>query len=1416
MSDCVEGREDLIRDQYNMLALAASLRPTLLLPGSAALSILSSLSHSERLKEFFRFANAVVKSRAELRGVRVDSTMLRAARSDAAWRQERDGLRADLADWHQRAPRMTLIYAPATAVWKQWLSPEGIIGKLVTSIASNTEDASIKESLSTLHTRRAFNKHVKVTDRNLIGRQQGPDIEARALTQLYEHAQSAVDLARRHLSLRASQPANPARATIVTLTRLLYRVQRLGAPAAEELRTISNSGGPTLFVAAARTAAYAIDRFLTFIQEASDQEPDPQDILASALFPYPTIPISANGLPACDEQSALDALINAKPLDLDVAATKRLESGDFGTTRQMLRWIESNDLDHSDNIRRVLAQELQRRRRDLRHEIDDTRVMITTALSREHIQDAERTTYEAQLVEMERRIEHTENTDYESEYAVLRKIVGNIDTALDRLRTKAHAHLRRSQIERDSSRYAVIVDAIRSGDIITANEVIGRPEAIRLSSDTPPSQSFVDFYPSRSEALRKEIEGRPAPQVIREVKNSDVFGGMELTSVPRERRESAGRMLTAWYALRRAGRLPNSAEGHIETLLSEIGFVVRRVRLTSRSHRDLAEAFVETEPLDRRERCPIPEFGSSVSGRYRIVFLWRSPTEEDILQHANSGDRRQGTIVLYFAALDASRRAVLARLTRERSRTVVVVDDVLLLYLCGAVGSRVPILFACSLPLTYVQPYVTSAGLVPPEMFYGRESEIEEIAAPNGSCFIYGGRQLGKTALLRAVEKRYHRPVDDIYAVWIDLKREGVGYDRVYEHGVAGVWSTIWRALKNAVEVPIDVMDPNPNTPNIRRRIEDFVRFLEGYFKQESGRRLLLLLDEADKFLEVDAQQVQGRLGTEYRESARLKGLMDATERSIKVVFAGLHNVLRTAESSNHPLGHFGTPIQIRPLWRDARALILEPLTAAGYRLDDNLVVRVLARTNYYPHLIQLYGSDLVKSMANRVVDAPPFPIPEALVDDTYLKDTNLRQEFRQRFRLTLQLDPRYEVIAYTVAYECNEQHSALSDGLDCRQIDEKARGFWPEGFEDFEPGTDRFRSLLDEMDGLGVLRKVDDHRYTLRNPNVLMLMGSSEEIWETLLRDRKLPQEIDPATFRAHDPSGGDSPSRNPLTYQQEGSLRAMKNGVSVVCGLTAAGYDDVLRFLSRSGFVVPLERSLTRREFGEELVSHYDRRSEGTTIYVVPSTVPWDKEWVEESLQRVRHLNLRGRRDKNVRVLFMAGAARLLQIYSAHGGLDELGFQEGLEWVPLRPWREGFLLQWMNDVGIPDATEKCPKIIQHTGGWWTLLQRFYDLVRDARDFEVGLERLDGWFIDSRNRSFFEKQFGIDCIGTRREVLRDLVELKTADFADLQTFAADRGVDADQLMGILRWAELLHIVRRVGTTWKVDSVVGRLLSDTA
>ena len=159
--------------------------------------------------------------------------------------------------------------------------------------------------------------------------------------------------------------------------------------------------------------------------------------------------------------------------------------------------------------------------------------------------------------------------------------------------------------------------------------------------------------------------------------------------------------------------------------------------------------------------------------------------------------------------------------------------------------------------------------------------------------------------------------------------------------------------------------------------------------------RFLLLLDEADAFLAADAR-------TDFRESTRLKGLMDRTDRRVKVVLAGLHNVLRTTERSNHPLAHFGEPICVGPLltngeWEQAQKLLRDPLRSVGCRFErDALGTLVLAQTNYYPSLIQLYGAELVRRLRD---STKPFPyvVTSKDVDATY-RDTGLRSAIRERF----------------------------------------------------------------------------------------------------------------------------------------------------------------------------------------------------------------------------------------------------------------------------------------------------------------------------------------------------------------------------------------------------------------------------------
>ena len=1172
-----------------------------------------------------------------------------------------------------------------------------------------------------------------------------------------------------------------------------------------ELRKLASEQN-SLFAGAANTAAYAIERFRGYFDDALRPETDPIEPVASGLFQFPTIPIGDDGSVAGDPQQALDTLLSTEPEILASSFDRRLAAGDFRTARRILDWIESQDVNHPDDILSRFDDTLRSETRRLRHEIDDARTTVEVALARGHLNDAERDNLNSKLVEIEQRVAKHEMIAFDEERGTLREIRTIIQSALNLQQDRTKAQLADLKIDSDSVDYKHISDSLAQGDITTANELIERirrPDALSVKS--PPNEQrrlFQEFHPIRSEEIEKAMEAsRGRTTVLSRIAGGEEFGGMDFSSVPGPQRKSAEKMLKAWFTLEHAGRLDDSAETVLNTLFSELGFIVRRVG-KARGDRNVGKALVETAPLRSRERCPVPTFGSLADGHYRIVFLWGRPTEEDILQHAEESTRRWATIVLYFGRLTKARREMLAILSRQRSQTLLVLDELLLVFLCGERASRIPTLFACSVPFTYVQPYVTTAGLVPPEMFYGREREIRDLQDPNGPCFIYGGRQLGKTVLLRAVEAASHRPKERSYALWIDLKGRGIGQDRT----VAEIWLVLWRELSKVLpDIPANIKEPNPN---ISRRVDDFLEFLSNHFHRSTGRALLLLLDEADRFLELDAREIDSNIAaTGYRESSRLKALMDRTERSIKVVFAGLHNVLRTVEYSNHPLAHFGDPIGVGPLWSSAEELVRQPLLASGYRFaNDNLVTRILAQTNYYPNLIQLYGSELVRSMCSRSTrGAPLYEIDEGVIDETYLR-TNLREMIRSRFHMTLQLDPRYEVIAYSIAYECHGHDEILSKGLDYRRIEEISKESWPEGFR--EIGTDHFRSLLDEMKGLGVLREVD-HRYTLRNPNVLLLMGTDDEILVNLERERELPQEFEPELFRAHDPQKSDGPVRSPLTYQQECLVRA-KNKVSIICGLKASGYDDVLQFLKAreaSDSVIDLKQSTDAREFQAELRRHHEGRPEGTTIYTVSDSVPWNEKWVQEAFDSIRNLR---RKDKSVHVLFMAGSARLLPLLSAREDLDRMGVQ----WVPLHPWAEGFLRQWMDDVGFMNSPEVRKKIAKKTGGWPLLLYRLYGMVQEIGNLDSAIESLDDSLKDATKVEGLQREFGFDGLEVQKRTLRSLAHLGEADFPDLRSFAEDDEIDGDTLRRTLDWAELLHLARRVGTsTWQMDSVVARQLA---
>ena len=800
--------------------------------------------------------------------------------------------------------------------------------------------------------------------------------------------------------------------------------------------------------------------------------------------------------------------------------------------------------------------------------------------------------------------------------------------------------------------------------------------------------------------------------------------------------------------------------------------------------------------------CPAYSFGSEANGRYEVVFNWSSPLEP-IVQAVNANPHAR-VLVLHFGRLARSDREWLRGWSIQHAVQFVTIDESLVLYLASVPAGTLRTLFDCALPFTCVEPFFTAPGLVPPESFFGRESERRSISEPYGSCFVYGGRQLGKTALLNSVQAGFHDPAAGHLARCIDLKVHDVGIARGADH----IWEVLWRVL---VQLGVLHDDRGMPPPGRDALVGEIAGAVNGWIDEAGDdRRILLLLDEADAFLLAD-------LKNDFPVSTRLKGLMDETKRKFKVVFCGLHNVLRNTERANHPLAHFGQPICVGPLLdsedlQQARALVREPLAAVGYAFEsESLLTQILVWTNYYPSLIQLYGEALLRYLRQMPAREFPCVVTAEDVQAVFTRD-HFRDVIRERFALTLQLDPRYEVIAYAMAYDLLQRGAeGLSGGLPGRRILELAGEVWPDGFRNPEK---EFGTLLEEMCGLGVLRRrpndTGKRSYAFRNPNVLLLLGDAENILDVLLKERALPDVFEASAFHAPYLTGGlQSPRRGPLTYEHEALLK--RGGrVAVVCGTRAASLSAVPEFLLQQledKHFRPLgpcgDDSGLRKRLG---VLRPDR---GTYVYLVDDSDVWTLRWLDEAATALK----KNQRGGSLRVVFSADPS-LLWSFIADLPDALLETSDGLfDWVPAQPWNAAFLRRWCSDLNLNEASAKIEDLLDATGGWPLLLEQYAHSTEKtwkAKSADLGK-------YVSENRDELLDALGLGSPGTQLQViaLRDCGTL-TPD--DVEVYAALLREDGDHAFeqGLLRrrlyWAIQLGLVQEIDGTWSLNPLVARLL----
>ena len=530
---------------------------------------------------------------------------------------------------------------------------------------------------------------------------------------------------------------------------------------------------------------------------------------------------------------------------------------------------------------------------------------------------------------------------------------------------------------------------------------------------------------------------------------------------------------------------------------------------------------------------------------------------------------------------------------------------------------------------------------------------------------------------------------------------------------------------------------------------------------------MLLLLDESDFFLDADAKEGK------FTHVAAFRELMEQTERAVKIVFAGLHQTARFERLANHPLAHFGDPVCVGPLTpQHAYDLLTDPLHALGYRFeDDNVAARVLALANNQPSLIQLFGAKLLTHLHRQGTPATLPQVVTAADIETVWSDESLRESYRKRFDWTLNLDTRYKIIAYTVAYHTHAY--GVGSALSPTELRSQCEQWWPHGFAAEDVRTGEFRALLDECVALGVLSYAPaEGAYRLRTSNILALLGSRDEVEDVLdaAESTPLPDSFDGSLLR---PAYAGGITRSPLTSAQIADLLAARNQVRVIAGteaLTVARCARVLR--DENTHAVYGTRSIPIKEATAanlDSACHSAAMTAGHSVVLVDLRAATPAA-AAEAWTKARDA-IATRVGGTLGIVLITGAAQAPLWVRATAEADASS-----SLTALHRYENTGLRLWLNETTIPfqDDASRADLLVV-SGGWPTLLNRVANASIGERDADGRADALDDlrdWLAQPANAETFLDALGVRTDDVLRAAWNFLVAALSGDASDALTIA--------------------------------------------
>jgi len=1288
-----------------MAVLAGAIRPSLMIPHVYPQAALDKANEElGALPNFKNFIDAL-KDFATKR-FPLSEDYLQGLDSLSSFEKNKEQHVEELQVWLEQAFLRRNKFQVATRIWKQLAGPKGRLRSLVEDVLDKAKYSNVKDRLSQWRNKGFLDKVIEAASKGALGDNQREKVKYGARERLVSDIENALDLVGQHLDFQKREQAYSKRdndfikSSFSTLRQLAEKLQI-------DVEPFTRNQSSYHLMAAAQALLLSLKEVATSFKDVHARK-GVSDPVLNREFLRLCIPDWEH--PKCISITEGDTLKSiaeflAGPISITKSFRLHLEKGHLECAEKLMPYAGKEHPEKEEDYQGELQDSQLEWQRKADHGIDRLSNLLQDYLLRGIIDEDKHSEDNSSCARMKRQIEN----DIQTSPFVCRK-VARIEFELDEIKEslcvehhkKVDAILKEIEskgLKAERNLKATLQKHLDNGaigliktylDVLRKGLNDGYIQEEELPSESKRKDYFVEFSSCANKIAKVANRSSQLPAVVRRGKLQCL---PQLTTFDEETLSQRAEIMRSWeYLSGKSKDLHRALQSKkalpkVFSLLRWLGFDVKVTEILKEipphGHPNFWRPYIVKAYIDD---SPIPRFGSKAQGKHHLVFVWNTLEPENLANWLKNQvkDNNAPVWVFHFASLTLEDRWQRVVACRKVGLTPILIDTTLLTWLCGLPsGETTRALFDICMTGAHDNPYTPdSGGATPKEMFYGRKDDIQRLWDPEGPCILYGGRQLGKSSLLRRVEREYHDVDQQKYVFYVGIQPGD------------NLWDIFRRTMVEAQLLNNrGQLKPTSVKNSIKKLLDD-----------EPSMRIMFLLDECDELLNEDSQK-------KFEQLILLRDLMAQTERRFKAVFTGLHNVQRYERMPNQPLAHFGAPLRIGPLAPgDAEKLVQEPLTLLGYDMEQQIVHQVLAQTNYHPSLIQLFCYELVRSMQGarrNFKSLPPITIDNRTVSQVWRR-TDLSQRMKDRFDWTLNLDKRYRVIGYVMAVLelFTDNTDVTQRGFDIFTIMKEVKTTWPQGFK----GTshDELAGLLDELEGLGVVARQGRDRYRLKNSNVITLLGGESGIEDELDRFSNMKPDENPTPEVIHRLDDNNKIA-SPLTLKQEGDILGLQGGIHCVFGSNALGLSGLLQALAGA---LTKENKQSPHLFDKGPIKDVPTwvhkiykespHKDDATFFLDVSGQPEGQ--VVECINKLATWDAGRRSEKRVVRIILALDPSLLVAFVNNNRIDDFDDVGGVNFYYMSKWKKLGLNRWFHEVGIPGTTE-IDDWMEISGGWHSLL---------------------------------------------------------------------------------------------------------------